>query len=90
MAKKKSFSYTDLTNGTISQDWLEKLVDGEMLDDGTLTRIAHLGRFFSRVGAAMPNPNLKIGDVFTEDELQKFWQETADEGADIGRYPLFH
>jgi hypothetical protein len=38
----------------------------------------------------MPNPELVVGDVFTEDELQEIWQQTADESVDVGRYPLLH
>ena len=68
----------------------EKLADAGMLTDATLDRIQHIGRFLQRVVSAIPNPELKVGDVFTEAEMQKFWQETADEGIDIGPCPLVH
>jgi hypothetical protein len=86
--KQRSFSYAELTSGKVSYEELEKLAETGMLDETTMARARHLGRFFERVAKAIPNPDLKIGDVLTEDELQNFWRETADEGADIGQCPL--
>ena len=88
--KKQSISYQELIGGKVSQAKLEKLAAAEMLTDATLARLRHIGRFLTRVGNALPNPDLKVGDVFTEADMQKFWQETADDGADVGRFPLVH
>jgi hypothetical protein len=87
---KRSISYEDLISGKVSHVELEKLATAEMLTDATLARLRHIGRFLTRVGNALPNPDLKVGDVFTEADMQKFWQETADDGADVGRCPLVH
>lgn len=83
---KRSISYEDL--GKVDQTELERLARAGMLDDATLGRIAHLGRFLGRLGSLAPT-DLKIGDVFSEDELQAIWRETADEGIDVGRCPSF-
>jgi hypothetical protein len=69
---------------------VERLADRDMLTDATLARCGHLGRFYEAVANAMPNPNLKVGDLFNEDELQRIWKETADPDADIGRCPPLH
>ena len=66
---------------------LEALANAGKLNEETLARI---GRFYQRISKACPNPNLKISDVLTGDELQKFWNETADEGVSIGQCPLVH
>jgi hypothetical protein len=88
--RKRSLSYKDLMSGKVDRAEIEKLAAADMLTDTTFARLAHLGRFLERVGKASPNPDLKIGDVLDETELQKFWQETAGEGADVGRCPLIH
>jgi hypothetical protein len=85
---KRSISYKDLMGGKVSQVELEKLATAGMLTDATYARVGHIGRFLGRVGNAMPNSDLKVGDVFAEADMQKFWQETADDGADVGRCPL--
>lgn len=63
---------------------LEALANAGKRNEETLARIGHVGRFYQRISKACPNPNLKISDVLTGDELQKFWNETADEGVSIG------
>ena len=64
---------------------LKRLAEEGMLDDETFTRIRHLGRFFERVGRAALKPKLKVGEVFSEEELQAIWRETAeDDNAGIG------
>ena len=91
--KKRSLSYEQLMKGGLAKV-KRLLADADMLDDKlddtTLARIAHIGRFMARLGNAMPNPKLKVGDVFSEHDLQRFWQETADPDADIGPCPLLH
>ena len=77
-------------SGKINRMKLEALAKSGKLNEETLARIGHVGRFYQRISKACPNPNLKISDVLTGDELQKFWNETADEGATIGRCPLVH
>jgi len=69
---------------------LEALADAEGLDDQTLDRVSHLGRFWSAVGTGMPNTELAVEDVYTEQELQELWVKTADEDVDVGRCPLLH
>ena len=86
----KSFSYHELMGGKITPAKLEALVNAGKLNEKTIARIGHVGRFYQRISKACPNPALKIGDVLTGDELQKFWNETADEGVAIGQCPLVH
>jgi len=86
----KSFSYDELMSGKIARTTLEALAKAGKLNEETLARIGHVGRFYQRISKACPNPNLKISDVLTGDELQKFWDETTDEGARIGQCPLVH
>jgi hypothetical protein len=88
--KTKSFSYHELMSGKINRTKLEALVHAEKLSEETLGRIGHVGRFYQRVSKACPNPNLKISDVLTGDELQKLWNETGDEGVATGQCPLVH
>jgi hypothetical protein len=86
----KSFSYDELMSGKIARTKLETLANAGKLDEETLARIGHVGRFYQRISKARPNPNFKISDVLTGDELQKFWNESADEGVTIGQCPLVH
>ena len=85
---KLSFSYGQLMSGKINPTKLEALVNAGKLNEETRARIGHVGRFYQRISKACPNPNLKISDVLTGDELQKFWNETADEGATVGQCPI--
>ena len=77
-------------SGKINRVKLESLAKSGKLNQETLTRIGHVGRFYRRISKACPNPDLKISDVLTRDELQKFWNETADQGSEIGQCPLVH
>jgi len=77
-------------SGRITRTKLETLANGGKLNKETLARIGHVGRFYQRISKACPNPDLKISDVLTGDELQNFWNETADEGVAIGQCPLVH
>ena len=67
-------------SGKIDRTKLETLANAGKLNEETLARIGHVGRFYQRVSKACPNPNFKISDVLTGDQLQKIWNETADEG----------
>jgi len=88
--RKYSFSYGQLMSGKINRTKLQALANAGKLNEETLARIGHVGRFYQCISKACPNPNLKISDVLTGDELQKFWNETADEGVTIGQCPLVH
>jgi hypothetical protein len=87
---KLSFSYGHLMSGKINRTKLEALANAGKLNEETLSRIGHVGRFYHCLRKACPNPNLKISDVLTGEELQIFWNETADEGVAIGQCPLIH
>jgi hypothetical protein len=87
MSPRKSFSYFELMNGKIT---LSKLAVAGGMNEETLARIGHVGRFYQRISTACANSDLKISDVLTGHELQKFWNETADEGLAAGRCPLVH
>jgi hypothetical protein len=87
---KQSLSYDELMSGKVAYDEIERLADARLLDDATFVRLAHIGRFSERIRNATADPDLKVSDVFTEDELQAVWRETADEGSDVGRCPLLH
>jgi hypothetical protein len=84
----KSFSYHEFMSGKIDRTKLETLANAGKLNEETLARIGHVSRFYQCVSKACPDPNLKISDVLTGDELQKFWNETADEGATVGQCPI--
>ena len=89
--KKQSISYRELMSGKTDRAKIEQLAEAGMLTDGTLSRIGHMARFCERLGnEMMPHPTLKVSEVFTEDDLQRFWTETADPNADVGRCPLLH
>jgi len=86
----KSFSYHELMSGKINRTKLEALANAGKLNQETLARIGHVGRFYQRLSKACPNPNFRISDVLTGDQLQKIWNETADEGVITGQCPLVH
>jgi hypothetical protein len=88
--KMKSFSYSELMSGKITRTRVEAWANAGKLSAETLVRIGHFGWFYQCIRKACPDPNFKISDVLTGEELQKFWNETADEGATIGRCPLVH
>jgi hypothetical protein len=72
---KRSMSYQEIMK--TNPEELEEIAD--TLDDDTLARIGHIGRFMIEVGNRMPNPSLTLGDVFTEEELQEIWRQTAED-----------
>jgi hypothetical protein len=86
----KSFSYHELMSGRIDRIKLEALANAGRLNQETLARIGHVGRFYQRLSKACPNLDLKISDVLSGDQLQKIWNETAGEGVITGQCPLVH
>jgi hypothetical protein len=86
----KSFSYHELMSGKIDRTRLEALASAGKLNQETLTRIGHVGRFYQRLSKACPDPSLRISDVLTGDQLQEIWNETGDEGVITGQCPLAH
>ena len=86
----KSFSYSELMSGKITRTRLEGWANAGKLSEETLARIGHVGRFYECIRTACPDPKFKISDVLTEEELQKIWDETAEEGVTIGQCPLVH
>jgi hypothetical protein len=71
---KQRLSYEEISS--TQPEELERLALARLLDDATLARIAHLGRFFARIAELCPAAT-KVGDVFTEQELQAIWRDTA-------------
>ncbi len=86
----KSFSYHELMSGKIDRIKLEALANAGQLNQETLARIGHVGRFYQRLSKACPDPNLRISDVLTGDQLQRIWNETGDEGVTPGQCPVVH
>jgi hypothetical protein len=76
--KRQSMSYEEICRTRPKK--LERLAMKGLLDDATLARIAHLGRFFSRLAELCPEAT-KVEDTFTEQELQTIWRTTADPDA---------
>jgi hypothetical protein len=74
--QKQDLTYEQIMRA--GPDKLERLADADRLSDATLARCAHLGRFLEAIGNAMPNPDLKVGDVLSEDEVERLWKRTAD------------
>jgi hypothetical protein len=84
-----SLSYEEIMQ--TEPEELKQLAEDELLDEQTLERIGHLGRFFQRIAELGP-AGMTVGDLVTEDELQAVWRETADESAreTVGHCPLIH
>ena len=53
---------------------LERLATAGLLDDETLERIAHVGRFYACIGKLAGDA--VIGDVFTDEEAEAIWRDT--------------
>jgi len=83
--RKQNLTYEQLM--AMQPDKLTKLVDEGRLDDETSGRIAHLGRFFQRLGMT-PNSERRARDVFTKEEAGQLWAETATPNVDVGHCPL--
>jgi hypothetical protein len=95
--KQQSLSYEELSRA--GRDIIDRLAKGDILDDATRARCAHLARFFARVRQVIGEVadraagRTLLGDVLSEDDLLKIWRETADEGASPltgGQRPLIH
>ncbi len=76
--------------GMADPDALLLLGKSGTLDAGSMARIAHWWRFMQHAIDALPDPDMPIQDAFSDEELQKIWQKTADPGADVGKCPLLH
>ena len=72
--RKRSMSYQELMK--LKSKDVEEIAD--TLDGDTLARIRHIGQFWITVAKRMPNSTLTLGDVFTEDDLQEIWRQTAE------------
>jgi hypothetical protein len=55
--EKRSLSYQQLMSGNRRE--IESLAEADMLDDATLRRAAHLGRFFEQLEPQAPIPICK-------------------------------
>ena len=86
----KSFSYFELMNGKITLSKLEAVTNAGGLNEETLARIGHVGRFYQRIRTASPNPNFKISDVLTGDELQNSGTKPLTKESAVGQCPLVH
>jgi hypothetical protein len=79
--RRLSLSYEELSRA--GRDELKRLVEADLLDEPTRARCVHLARFFEKV-SQMAGPmavTAIVGDVLSEEQLQKIWRETTDEGA---------
>jgi len=86
-SKRLSLSYEQIT--PMEPEELKRMATEGLLDDATLERIAHLGRFFARIGKLAGDA--KVGDAFTDEELDVIWRDTADPSeTEIGHHPLIH
>jgi hypothetical protein len=83
---KRSMTYEEL----IAAQTQNTALDPARLTDATLARAVHLGRFFESLTNALPNPNLKIRDVLSEDDVAKIWNDTADPNYVCGPLPAFN
>lgn len=75
----RTITYDELTGGLIRKPVIQALAKSGSLDADGARRLAHLGRFLLRVGESA-RPDLAVGAVWTEKELQRLWRGTADEG----------
>jgi hypothetical protein len=91
MAKpKRSLSYEEIMRTGLPE--MERLAEANLIDDATRMRCVHIGRFFERVGSMIPS-DMVVQDIFSEEDLQRLWTETADPSElpdRIGRHPLLH
>jgi hypothetical protein len=90
MGVKLSFSYEQLMGGEVSQVRLQELIEADKLDEVTISRVLHIGRFLAKLENSVPNPDLPVADVLTTAEIQRIWNETADPDADVGRCPMLN
>jgi hypothetical protein len=79
--RRLSLLYEELSRA--GRDELKRLVEADLLDEPTRARCVHLARFFEKV-SQMAGPmavTAIVGDVLSQEQLQKIWRETTDEGA---------
>jgi hypothetical protein len=91
--RQLSLSYEELSRA--GRDELKRLVEADLLDEPTRARCVHLARFFEKVSqiAGPTEASAVVGDVLSEEELQKIWRETTEEGASpltVGPRSLIH
>jgi hypothetical protein len=91
--RQLSLSYEELSR--TGRDELKRLVEADLLDEPTRARCVHLARFFEKVSktAGPMEVSAIVGDVLSEEQLQKIWRETNDEGASpltVGPRLLIH
>jgi hypothetical protein len=89
MNGKLSFSYDQLIRGEVSHR-LQKLLEADKLDEATISRVFHIGRFLAKLENSVPNPDLPVVDVLTNEEIETIWNETVDPDADVGRCPMLN
>ena len=69
-------------SGKIDRTKLEALANAGKLNEETVARIGHVGRFYQRISKACPNPNLKISDVrYTNSGTKPLTKESASANA---------
>ncbi len=68
------------TSGLLRElEAVEIILTSVAFDPADKARASHWQRFLLRVGSLMDsNPGLKVGDVLSDDELEKIYQETAN------------
>jgi hypothetical protein len=87
--RRKSYDYSELVRLRSSPELKAQALAGELTHD-TMERIGHLARFYKRLGKALPNPNMRIGDGLTGEEVDSIWYETANPEADHGQRPALN
>ena len=73
--RKRNLTYRQLANGGLAK--VKELAEVGQLDElneATLARCEHFGRFYGRIANAVPG-DLRVGDVLSEEELQRFWED---------------
>jgi hypothetical protein len=87
--QRKSYDYSELVRLRSSPELEAQALAGEPTDD-TIERIGHLARFDKRLGKALPDPDMRIGDGLTRKEVETIWCETANPEADPGQRPVLN
>jgi hypothetical protein len=91
--RRLSLSYEELSRA--GRDELKRLVEADLLDEATRARCVHLARFYHKL-SQMAGPTAVsaiVGEVLSEEQLQKIWRETNDKEASpltLGPRPLIH
>jgi hypothetical protein len=85
MKRRLTLSYEQILSTTT--DDIERLAEGDLIDEGTRERLDHLGRFFHTIGQKMQKGS-RVNEVFTEEQLRVIWFETAGDHPAVGDLPL--